>query len=103
MWLWNAFRRRILPVPVTLKRLAAPRWVFIFGMSVLLCVVGRLLLWLLLSGRSLLLLASALARRPGPLVGRQNHHHVAAVELRCRLDLCARRQLLGDPVEDSLA
>ena len=24
---------RILPVPVTLKRLAAPRWVFIFGMS----------------------------------------------------------------------
>src|SRR4029079_5436811 len=28
-----ALRLVILPVPVTLKRLAAPRWVFIFGIS----------------------------------------------------------------------
>ena len=32
MWLRNALRRMILPVPVILKRLAAPRWVFILGM-----------------------------------------------------------------------
>src|SRR5256885_16494425 len=32
-WARNAFRRRILPVPVTLKRLAAPRWVFILGIG----------------------------------------------------------------------
>src|SRR3954447_4402426 len=31
MWLRIARRRRSLPVPVALKRLAAPRWVFIFG------------------------------------------------------------------------
>src|SRR3954469_7517138 len=33
MWLRKAFRRRILPDPVTLNRLAAPLSVFIFGMS----------------------------------------------------------------------
>src|SRR3954464_717554 len=32
-WARFALRLVILPVPVTLKRLAAPRWVFIFGMS----------------------------------------------------------------------
>src|SRR4051812_1998582 len=32
-WARNALRRRILPVPVTLKRLAAPRWVFILGIG----------------------------------------------------------------------
>ena len=30
-WARNAFRRRILPDPVTLKRFAAPRCVFTFG------------------------------------------------------------------------
>src|SRR3954453_24196452 len=30
-------RRRIFPVPVTLNRLAAPRWVFIFGITLLRC------------------------------------------------------------------
>ena len=39
----NALRRRILPVPVTLKRLAAPRWVFIFGITLLRCRVRRCL------------------------------------------------------------
>src|SRR3954453_21784714 len=32
MWFMNALRRTILPVPVSLNRLAAPRWVFIFGL-----------------------------------------------------------------------
>src|SRR2546423_15043410 len=32
-WARNAFRRRIRPEPVTLKRLAAPRWVFILGIG----------------------------------------------------------------------
>src|SRR6478609_3740997 len=100
MWLWKAFRRRILPLPVTLKRLAAPRWVFIFGMSALLCLRLRLLhflflfLWLLrlllrclllvalLFRLCLLAVAAALRRCPRPLVGGQDHHHVAAVELR---------------------
>src|SRR5687767_8719991 len=36
MWFMKAWRRRSLPVPVTLKRLAAPRWVFIFGIGLLL-------------------------------------------------------------------
>lgn len=33
MWLRKAENRLIFPVPVFLKRLAAPRFVFIFGMS----------------------------------------------------------------------
>src|SRR2546423_9880275 len=33
-WARNAFRRRIRPEPVTLKRLAAPRWVFILGIGI---------------------------------------------------------------------
>src|SRR6476620_6229273 len=32
-----AFRRTTFPVPVTRKRLAAPRWVFIFGIRLLRC------------------------------------------------------------------
>src|SRR4029077_10259960 len=36
-WARNAFRRMIFPVPVTLNRLAAPRWVFIFGITLLRC------------------------------------------------------------------
>src|SRR5687767_11483613 len=32
MWFMPARRRRRRPVPVTLKRLAAPLWLFIFGM-----------------------------------------------------------------------
>src|SRR4051812_4682161 len=31
MWFMKAWRRTSLPLPVTLKRLAAPRWLFIFG------------------------------------------------------------------------
>ena len=34
MWLRKALRRMSLPVPVILKRLAAPRWVFILGIVV---------------------------------------------------------------------
>src|SRR5919206_3370603 len=34
-WARNALRRRILPVPVAANRLAAPRWVFIFGIGAL--------------------------------------------------------------------
>src|SRR5687768_12438252 len=33
MWLRLACRRVILPLPVILKRLAAPLWVFIFGIA----------------------------------------------------------------------
>src|SRR5947208_7720367 len=96
MWLRNAFRRMSLPVPVTLKRLAAPRCVFIFGMSAL--------LWLLFLRRLLLLLlaAAGLRRCPAALVGCEDHHHVPAVELGCRFDLGAGRELLGDLVEDPL-
>jgi hypothetical protein len=36
IWLENALLRLIAPVPVALKRLAAPRFVFIFGMTQLL-------------------------------------------------------------------
>ena len=62
----NALRRRILPVPVTLKRLAAPRCVFIFGISSgSVVVVGR--------------------RR------RSFHRVAAAVDSACRL----RRRSLG--------
>src|SRR6478672_7355810 len=32
-WLFMCFVRMILPVPVILKRLAAPLWVFILGME----------------------------------------------------------------------
>src|SRR5213078_1415114 len=58
------FRRNTLPVPVTLKRFAAPRWVFIFGMSGSV-VVGR--------GAVVLRLASV------PLGWVQHHGHVPAV------------------------
>src|SRR5687768_1355139 len=34
MWLLLIWRRRSLPVPVTLKRFAAPRWVFILGIRI---------------------------------------------------------------------
>src|SRR5215204_4128265 len=37
MWRLNALARTILPVPVFLKRLAAPRCVFSFGMCLLVC------------------------------------------------------------------
>src|SRR5687768_2315653 len=40
MWLLLTCRRRSLPVPVTLKRLAAPRWVFILGMWSLSALCG---------------------------------------------------------------
>ena len=42
-------------------------------------------------------------RLPGPLVGRQHHHHVATVEPRLGLDLRRPVHLLGHPVEDPLA
>src|SRR5438874_13579108 len=40
MWFMKAFRRRILPVPVILKRLAAPLSVFIFGIVITPLVLG---------------------------------------------------------------
>ena len=47
--------------------------------------------------------AVGLGRGLRPLVGRQHHDHVAAVELGRRLDLGQRATLLGDAVEDPLA
>src|SRR5688572_13591548 len=40
MWRLKALARTILPVPVFLKRLAAPRCVFSFGMCLLVCRLG---------------------------------------------------------------
>ena len=60
----NALRRRILPVPVTLNRLAAPRCVFIFGiiqLRVSACGRGRRAPL----GRSGRLAAGGAAGRPG--------------------------------------
>ena len=42
MWLVKAFRRRIFPLPVFLKRLAAELLVFILGSDSVLCVFGGL-------------------------------------------------------------
>src|SRR5262245_64223818 len=66
LWLFIAWRRRSLPVPVTLKRFLAPEFVFCLGILRLLHLSRRL-------------------RR------RQHHHHVPAVEDGLRLD---RAQLL---------
>src|SRR5688500_1774684 len=84
MWDRKALRRMILPVPVILKRLAAPRSVFILG-------IGGLLR-LLLGGGGCCGVAGAvglggLGRRLRSLVRCQHHDHVAAVELRGRLHL----------------
>src|SRR5438105_15523532 len=95
IWLRKALRRRMRPVPVTLKRLAAPRWVFILGISALLLLLGL--------GGDRLGLLGALGRSPGPLVGRQHHDHVAPVELGRRLDLWPRREVVREAVEDRLA
>src|SRR5262245_17775965 len=40
MWRLKALARTIFPVPVFLKRLAAPRCVFSFGMCLLVCTLG---------------------------------------------------------------
>src|SRR5438132_2021695 len=82
-WLRNALRRRMRPLPVTLKRLAAPRWVFILGISALLLLGGCALV-----GRG------ALGRGPGPLVWGQHHHHVSPVELGRGFDLRPGRQVI---------
>ena len=50
-----------------------------------------------------MLLAAARFGCPAPLVGRQHHDHVSAVELGGCFDLGAGRQLLGDLVEDLLS
>src|SRR5207302_7894280 len=91
MWLRKALRRRMRPVPVTLKRLAAPRWVFILGISALLLLLGL--------GGDRLGLLGALGRSPGPLVGRQHHDHVAPVELGRSLDLCPTREVVPAAVD----
>src|ERR671919_217140 len=102
MWLAKARRRRILPVGVTLNRLAAPLWLFIFGTSSSLCPghlrrparrgCGRLGFprW------SLLLLCGLLRYRIA--MGAQDHRHVATIELRLRVDLGDLRNVLGEPV-----
>ncbi len=121
MWFRKALRRMILPVPVTLKRLAAPRCVFIFGIAACLLFGGGqaassrsiagLSAGAVSSGAPIRSRCSALGLglgllpgRLGPLVGRQHHDHVAAVELRARPRPCPRwAHGLGDPVEDPLA
>src|SRR3954463_12715659 len=105
MWLRNAFRRMSLPEPVTLKRLAAPLCVFIFGMSGLLwlCFLrlhGRL--WFVPTACWGAALGGSTTARTTLLIGCQDHHHVPSVELGCRFDLGAGRQLFGDLVENPL-
>src|SRR5829696_2897315 len=102
MWFMKACRRRSLPVPVTLKRLAAPRWVFIFGIGLLLGRGGgggfrrgrRRRGGALRTGRGSGAVGAArglgglgglLRLAPGPLgldplVRSEDHGHVAAVE-----------------------
>ena len=41
MWLWNGRSQRILPLAVLLNRLAAPLFVFIFGMVLYLSPIGQ--------------------------------------------------------------
>src|SRR5947209_18962379 len=55
MWRAKACPRLILPVPVLRKRLAAPLWVFILGISMF-----------LVSGFSFLDTASSFSRKPEP-------------------------------------
>src|SRR4249919_2481903 len=69
-WLCGPFRRRSLPVPVTLNRFFAPLCVFCFG---------------------IVFLHSCVLRRP------QDHHHVASVEERRRLDLPDLLHVLRQP------
>src|SRR4051812_8568291 len=90
-WARFALRLVILPVPVTLKRLAAPRCVFIFGMSrssTLRCFFD-VLFWLV-ARRLLGVLAS----------GVQHHGHVPAVLARGALDRREFGDVVGDPAED---
>ena len=106
-WSRNACLRRILPVPVTRNRLAAPRCVFILGMVVSLgegrvatgrsaqavraqaLGLGRRLLCLGLGGAD-----TRLAQ------GVQHHRHVATVLAGRRLDRGVLGHLLRDPLED---
>src|SRR6266550_5631869 len=76
MWLLNALKRLTLPVPVSLKRFLAPRWLFIFGISDLYSLA-----------------TSSLA-----LFGRENHRHELSLELRFRLDLRDVSELLRNPI-----
>ena len=78
-------------MPVILKRFLAPLWVFIFGMSVAPPAVGfggfgdcRLRCGSAAASPSR---SAVVGRGLRPLVGRQDHDHVAAVELGRRLDL----------------
>src|SRR3954447_23888772 len=114
MWERKALRRMILPVPVILKRLAAPRSVFILGIGSLLrlllgfgggcCGCGRRRgFGCFGGGRRIACRAGRAVRRGGtgfgglglvrpggrlgPLVRSEDHDHVAPVELRSRLHL----------------
>src|SRR5262249_42593492 len=109
MWLRFAFRRRSLPVPVILKRFAAPRWVFILGICRCVLAWRRLLPatapargsgrglaglvgargwrgagggWVVARGCRFGLLLRPLARRLRTAVGSQHHRHVAPVDPR---------------------
>src|SRR5579875_2664278 len=109
-WLRFAWRRRILPLPVTLKRAAAPRSVFIFGIvpapssSTRRARGGAGGLGRDRRARAVRLVGAA--RRlglAGPLVRGEHHHHVPAVEARRGLDATDPLDVLGDAVEDPLA
>src|SRR5487761_1922954 len=120
-WPRLAFRRRILPVPVTLNRAAAPRSVFIFGIWSILflcrnccssCLNRRLnLSYGCFGGRGHLRRCRLGAvgitlrglRLPGSPIRREHHHHVATVKSGFRLYLRGALHHLGDPVENLLA
>src|SRR5271154_5649527 len=69
LWLWPAFRRRSLPVEVTLNFFLAPEFLFIFG----------------------IFLHSRVLRRC------HHHRHVAAFEERLGLDQADLLDVLGEP------
>src|SRR5688500_13410156 len=89
MWRLPAFSRRILPLPVTLKRFEVPLCVLFFGISVLVSCYppGRGRACVLFGGVAgvvtldVAVLVLLDRTHLDVLVGRQHHDHVAAVLL----------------------
>src|SRR2546421_367296 len=123
MWRLYAPARLMLPLPRTLKRLAAPRLDFIFGIKTSfsltpggplrerlmprLSLVARLSCgglgrWSLLRLR-LRLGYCCLLLRHHLLLRRQHHHHLPALELRKLLDHADGVEILAYPLEQALA
>src|SRR5215510_546276 len=91
MWRLNAFARRILPVPVFLKRFAAPLCVFSFGISSPLLLGHRLCVLHLLG------------RRLPPGAAGEDHVHLVAFLPRRRLGHRDLGELADQPLENAPA